>query len=77
MRRTGRTPIESNAAEVHIQPFRPFGPLYTEGIVKKVHTRLCKPGLPLHRGKFTFMDAKHKQKCGQSNGAVASMIKKS
>ena len=31
MRRTGRTPIESNAAEVHIQPFRPFGPLYTEG----------------------------------------------
>lgn len=32
MRRTGRTPIESNAAEVHIQPFRPFGPLYTEGI---------------------------------------------
>ena len=35
MRRTGRTPIESNAAEEHIQPFRPFGPLYTEDIVNK------------------------------------------
>ena len=35
MRRTGRTPIESNAAEVHIQPFRPFGPLYTEGKIGK------------------------------------------
>ena len=32
MRRTGRTPIESNAAELQIQPFWPFGPLYTEGI---------------------------------------------
>ena len=33
MRRTGRTPIESNAAELQIQPFWPFGPLYTEGII--------------------------------------------
>ena len=33
MRRTGRTPIESNAAELQIQPFWPFGPLYTEGKV--------------------------------------------